>query len=185
MSIKKVLIIIGLVYVLVGCIFGGFWAYNNLRSPAIFEFNPDARDNPKAKKKAKKKDASESDLKEEAQKREDALKLFLEFPYFRLPMIIVPVVRDGRVHAFLHLHIAMKATGDKTFKRAKILLPRIVDAIYSDLYVSFSNLWNMRADPKPSVIKERIFSATEKVLGHKHIDTIYIREFIFKRTETE
>lgn len=156
-----------------------------MRSPPIFEFNPDVRENPKAKKQAKKKEASESDLKDEVQKREDALKLFLEFPYFRLPMIIVPVVRDGRVHAFLHLHVAMKATGDKTFKRAKILLPRLVDGIYSDLYASFSNLWNMRSDPKPSVIKERIFAVTEKVLGHKHIDTIYFREFIFKRTATE
>lgn len=183
MNTKIIIIIAGLVFVLIGCVFGGFWAYNNLGSPEIFEFSPDPRDNPKAQKKSKGKQSSESDVKDETQKREDALKLFLEFPYFRLPMIIVPIVRDGKVHAFLHLRIAMKATGYESFKRAKVLLPRLVDGIYGDLYASFSNLWNMRSDPKISVIKERIFYATEKVLGNKHIETIYRREFVFKRTE--
>jgi hypothetical protein len=182
LSAKKIIIIVGLVFVLIGCIFGGIWAYNNLRSPEVFEFTPDPRDNPKAQKKSKGEQSSESDVKDEAQKREDALKLFLEFPYFRLPMIIVPVVRDGQVHAFLHLRIAMKANGRESFQRAKVLLPRLVDGIYGDLYASFSNLWNMRSDLKVSVVKERIFAATEKVLGHKHIETIYIREFIFKGT---
>lgn len=175
-------IIVGLVFVLIGCIFGGFWAFNNLRSPEVFEFAPDPHDDPKAQKKGGGSGASESSIKDETQKREDALKLFLEFPYFRLPMIIVPIVRDGQVHAFLHLRIAMKATGRESFQRAKVLLPRLVDGIYGDLYASFSNLWNMRSDPKVSVIKERIFYATEKVLGQKHIETIYIREIVFKRT---
>ncbi|MES2607313.1 MAG: hypothetical protein V4544_01055 [Pseudomonadota bacterium] len=182
MNAKKIIIIVGIVLALIGSVVGGIWAFNNLRSPEIFEFAPDPGDNPKAQKKGGNKESSESDIKDETQKREDALKLFLEFPYFRLPLIIVPIVRDGHVHAYLHLRIAMKANGREGFRRAKVLLPRLVDGIYSDLYKSFENLWNTRSDPKVSVIKERIFYATEKVLGHKHIETIYIREIIFKRT---
>lgn len=183
MELKKIISIAAFVLFLIVSIFGGIWAYNNLRSPEIFEFLPDPSEKLKMQKESKSKDASESDIKDEAQKREEALKFFLEFPYFRLPLIIVPVVRDGNVHAFLYLRIAMKAKGHESFKRAKVLLPRLVDGIYTDLYASFSNLWNMRSDPKASVIKERIFAATEKVLGYKHIETIYIREMIFKRME--
>jgi hypothetical protein len=124
---------------------------------------------------------SESQKAEETQIREEALKLFLEFPYFKLPVIIVPIVRKGRVYAYLHLHIAMKAKGRKSFIKAKVLLPRLIDGIHSDLYKSFENLWDEKSDPKTSVVRERIFYATENVLGKNIIETIYLREMNFIR----
>jgi len=153
-----------------------------MRSPEIFEYDPDTGDKPKDHKKNKKTELSEADQKEEILKREGALRLFLEYPCFRLPVLMVPVVRDGRVHAFLFLRIAMKATGRVAFKKSRILLPRLVDGIYTDLYKAFGNLWNPRQDPTTSVIKERIFAVAEKILGKDHIETIYLRDMHFTRT---
>ncbi len=165
-----------------GCVWGGLYYYKNMRSPEIFEYDPDKGDKLKEPKKGNETGLSEEDQKEEILKRESALRLFLEYPCFRLPVLIVPVIRDGRVHAFLFLRIAMKATGRTAFKKSKILLPRLVDGIYTDLYKAFGNLWNSRQDPATSVIKERIFAVTEKILGKNHIETIYLRDMFFTRT---
>ena len=177
------LIIVGITLLIAGCVWGGIYYYTHMRSPEIFEFTLDPSENPKVEKRAAGEKLSESDKMEETKKREEYLKAFLEYPYFRLPMIAVPVVRDGRVHAYLHLRIAMRAISHESFKKSKILLPRLVDGIYSDLYKAFENLWNQRYDPTTSVIKERVFAVTEKILGKNHIDTIYLREIVFKRVD--
>jgi hypothetical protein len=89
------------------------------------------------------------------------------------------VVRNGQVHAFIYLRLAMKATGHAGFRKAKVALPRLVDAIYSDLYKAFENLWDARFDPTTSIIKERVFAVTEQILGHNIIKEIYVREMLF------
>ena len=193
----RLIIIIGLVVLLGGCVVGGLIFFKPQKEPEIFQFPADEYDNPTVAKKGKNKEGpntektdldrekEDEDRKEAAQRREETLKLFLEFPYFRLPLIAVPIVRSGRVCAYLHLRIAMKATGRETFTRSKVLLPRLVDGIYGDLYKSFENLWDQSVDPKTSVIKERIFAVCEKVLGRNHIETVYLREMHFNRTKIE
>jgi hypothetical protein len=154
----------------------------NFKSPEIFQFKKEVWDDFVTNDDANEdKELTQDENKEIKKKREESLKLFTNYPYFRLPLISVPVIRDGYVHAHLYIFISMKAIDPKSYTKSRILLPRLIDGIFSDLYKAFENLWDERFDPKPSVIKARIFSVTEKVLGKDQIDTIYLREIIFKR----
>lgn len=170
---------------LIGAIGVGLWSYSKSDASQInfesFEFAPDEEDKPQKQGKRGPENASDEDLKIEQEKRKTALLLFLEYPYFRVPLITVPVVRNGQVHAFLYLRLAMKTTSHKSFRKAKTALPILVDGIYSDLYKAFENLWDARFDPTSSTIKGRVFTVTDQILGKKVIKEIYVREMLFIR----
>lgn len=120
-------------------------------------------------------------LSQKASQREADLQLFLEEPYFRLPVITIPTLRNNKMHGILHLRIIMKSINHAGFQIAKVLIPRLVDAIYSDLYKAFSNLWLTEYDPSPVVIQKRIQKVTSDTLGKGIIDEIYLKEFFFTR----
>lgn len=184
MNIKIIISILALIVGLSGAIGAGLWFYfNPINTTPAFEFSADEQDKVRKETKPRGAVTAEADLKEEQAKRQAALLLFLEYPYFRLPMLNIPVIRNGQPHSFIYLRLAMKATNYKAFTKAKILLPRLVDAIYSDLYKAFENLWDARSDPTALVIKERVFAMTDQILGQHVINEIYVREMFFKRLD--
>ena len=122
------------------------------------------------------------DQKEVAEKRKEELQIFLEPPYFRLPLMSIPVIRGGELIATLHLRLEMKAFDNDSFSRAKVMIYQIIDAIYTDLYGAFSNLWIKRTEPDPNVIRDRIFFCVNKVMGGKHIEAVFLKEFFFTRS---
>ncbi len=157
---------------------------NKMRSPEVFEFSNDELEHFSEKNKSEEKDLSPEERSEITNNKDNSIDYFAGFPYLRFPLIAIPVIRGGHVHAHLYIFLAMKAIDEKSYTRSNVLMPRLIDGIYSDLYKAFENLWNERSDPKISIIKERILAVTEKILGKNQIETIYIREIIFKRIKS-
>lgn len=135
--------------------------------------------------KNKKEDSSDSnnenDAATKAQKRAEDLKLFLEEPYFRLPTISIPAIKSGRLKGVLHIRVVIKVDEKKTFTVAKLLIPRIIDAIFTDLFKAFNLLWHPKYDPNPAVIQRRVMQTCQKVLGKKGLNAVLIQEFFFTR----
>lgn len=123
----------------------------------------------------------ESQLSQQASQREADLRLFLEEPYFRLPVITIPILRNEKLYGILHLRIVMKSVNHDGFQTAKVLIPRIVDAIFENLYVSFANLWLSHLDPTAEIIQKRLEKTTLETLGAGKVDQIYVKEFFFTR----
>jgi flagellar basal body-associated protein FliL len=117
----------------------------------------------------------------EAYKPSEEQLYFLEPPFFRLPTFRIPIIRQGKLFAYFHLKIEMEANSHQSFDLAKFLLPRLVDRIFSDLYVAMSNLWSVTVDPTSEAIKERIYRVCEGVLGKGKIKSIYIPQIIIDR----
>ena len=116
-------------------------------------------------------------------KRKDVLQLFLTPPYFKLPVLSIPIIRGGVVAATLHLKLEMKASDRDSFERAKVLIDRLIDAIFTDLYGAFSNLWIQQYDPSPDVLKERVAECTKRVMGEGKVEDIYLKEIYFNRSQ--
>ncbi|MBA4249563.1 MAG: hypothetical protein C0432_02195 [Candidatus Puniceispirillum sp.] len=123
----------------------------------------------------------DGDKNKKAQKRIDNLKLFLEEPYYRLPVIFVPAIKTNKLKGILNIRVVMKIDQRKAFNIAKNLVPRITDAIFVDLFKAFNLLWYPKYDPNPKIIKKRILKTIQEVLGKGGIDTIIIQEFFFTR----
>ncbi len=178
LGVKQIiLILVGGVLVFSAVIAGGIYFVNKPAPVEFFEFTEAGVDE---KNNAPEHGSNaEPDHNDSPTKREDDLTTFVRAPFFNLPLIIVPVIRDGKVIATLHFRVTMKATGRTSFERCKILLPQLVDGIFSDIYKSFENLWILHSTPSPAVIKERIFYVTEKILGKGHVESIFLKKFFF------
>jgi flagellar basal body-associated protein FliL len=117
----------------------------------------------------------------EAHKPSEEQLYFLEPPFFRLPTFRIPIIRQGRLFAYFHLKVEMEANSHQSFNLAKFLLPRLVDKVFTDLYVAMSNLWSVGADPTSEAIKERIYKVCDQILGKGSIKGIYIPQIIIDR----
>lgn len=114
--------------------------------------------------------------------REKDLQLFLKEPFFRLPTIVIPILRDENILGLLHLRIVMESTNHEAFERAKILMPRLVDAIYCDLFGALGTLWLAQYDPSPIAIQGRIKKLAEDIYGPDIILQVSLKDFLFSRT---
>jgi hypothetical protein len=125
---------------------------------------------------------AEEDIAEKIRIREEYLKLFLEEPYFQLPDVKISIIRKGNIMGILFLRIVMKAKGHTEFQKAKILLPRVLDAVFADLWEAMSTLWVVEVDPSPKLIKGRINKVTNEILGKDIVEEIFLKEYFFNRT---
>lgn len=183
MSNKKNGLIVLLFFLIVLIGFATYFSSNN--TTRMGETFVDESHKANIQKVDEREDSSESngenDANKKAQKRAEGLKLFLEEPYFRLPTISVPAIKSNKLRGFLHIRIVIKVDDKKAFTIAKLLIPRINDAIFVDLFKAFNLLWYPKYDPSPSVIQKRIIKACQKVLGEKGINAVLIQEFFFTR----
>lgn len=106
---------------------------------------------------------------------------FLEPPFFRLPTMRVPIVRHGKLFAYMYLKVEMEADSHETFDLAKFLMPRLVDRVFSDLYVAMATLWIETVEPSSEAIKERVYAVTKQILGKGKIKTIYVSQILIDR----
>lgn len=125
-------------------------------------------------------DESERLAREKAIREED-LKLFLEEPYSKLPIVTVPIIRYQRVFGMIHLRVITKSRNRLGFRLSKILMPRLIDAIFCDLYGAFYNLWIQDSEINPKVIQKRLLTVIQKAIGPEYIEEIYLKEFFFNK----
>jgi hypothetical protein len=125
----------------------------------------------------------EERLEEIANKREADLSLFLEEPYFRLPILTVPIVREGKIMGLLRSRVVLKVENHENFQMAKIIIPRLIDCIFVDLYASMANLWLAENEPNVKVIEGRIKKCVERVLGEKLKPEVFLKEYYFTRNQ--
>lgn len=149
----------------------------------------DERERQKEKEKEEKADETkgvevdEEDAKKSGKKgMED--QYMIEPPFFRLPTIRVAILKDdGKIAGYLHLKLEMEAASLDDFNEAKILLSRLVDGIFADLYSALSNLWVNKEDPKIEVIKERVQRIADKILGKGKIKSVFVRQIFLDRQQ--
>lgn len=116
--------------------------------------------------------------------REDENEYAIEPPFFSLPTIRIAILKDdGKIAGYLHLKLEMEAASIDDFNTARILLPRLVNGIFEDLYSALSNLWINKENPKVDVIKERVLKVAEKILGKDKIKSVFVRQIFLDRLE--
>jgi hypothetical protein len=132
-------------------------------------------------KKSTKIDENTIKFKLEDYLAKDSEFYFLEFPYFRMPLIVLPVIQSEELIATIRIQLQFEAKDKEAYDRAKILLPIVADQIYSDLFAVFSSLWIPSIEPKMETIKGYIMKSCEKVLGKDIITQIFIRQFFIDK----
>ncbi|MCX7337908.1 MAG: hypothetical protein NTX76_01315 [Alphaproteobacteria bacterium] len=103
---------------------------------------------------------------------------FLSPPFFRLPPLIVPIVKQGEVVAYYFVRMEMEASSLAVFSEAKVSLVKLIDGVFADLYAALGTLWQGAGDPDQSVIKERVQRVADQVMGKGKIKSVYIRDAV-------
>lgn len=190
MHFKTILIFATIVLMLAGAFMAAIWSSQQNRRGQSFTLDEEGAKGAAAKNDVGELEDGEGDgsdaeraelLAQQASQRAADLQLFLEEPYFRLPVITVPIIRNEKMMGILHLRIVMKSVDHEGFQLGKVLTPRLVDAIFYDLYCSLANLWLPQRDPTYKALLKRMHAMTTKTLGPKRIQDIYIKELFFTR----
>lgn len=101
-------------------------------------------------------------------------------PYFLLPTLNVPVIREGEPAYTITILIELKVIEKLEHQNTKMYIPCLIDGIFMDLYKSFGLLWIPPQLPSSNILKERILAACQKILGKNIIENAYIHKLIIR-----
>lgn len=99
---------------------------------------------------------------------------------FVIEKIAVPIIKSGRIIAYLRLSVHIQSKTSDILETVKTLEFVLRDAFYTDLYSAMSDLWIPNKDPNPESIKKRIQNVANKTLGPDQA-TVYIKELYLHR----
>lgn len=107
---------------------------------------------------------------------------FLKNPFFRLPCLKIPVIKEGKLVANVSIQFDMKAFGKESFFDAKILAPRLVDAIFRDLYGALQDRWFLENKISGETLSKRALEIANRVLNKDSVEMVFIKELFVSQT---
>lgn len=96
--------------------------------------------------------------------------------------LIIPVIREKVIYAYLLLSMNIQASDEETFKKMTHLRPLILDAIFADIYGAMGDLWIPNRDPKPETVQKRLQRVTDTIMAPGEAK-IYIGTFYLQRLQ--
>ena len=105
---------------------------------------------------------------------------FIKFPFFRLPIIGVPVIKNNQWISTFFIHLEGEAASREVYDNIRILMPKITDAIFTDLYQNLCVFWFPEQPVSPRNMASRAHDQIEKTLGTKTIKRIFVRDSYMK-----
>jgi hypothetical protein len=114
----------------------------------------------------------------EKEKKEPYL---LVYPYSHLPSLTIPIIQNEEVTGMLHLKLAIKSRDMESFVMCEIMIPQIVDRIFSDLFAIFGCLWLPSIEPKAETIKTHIMRSISKIVEKGKVEEVFIQEYYIEK----
>ena len=101
-----------------------------------------------------------------------------------LEPIIVPVIKNGKVMAYLRLTLKLVTKDKVAFQPFIGFLPRLRDAYFSDIFSAMCDQWLPYKDPVPATVLTRLQKITNSVIKTEEI-VVYITNFYFYRLPSD
>jgi hypothetical protein len=105
---------------------------------------------------------------------------FIEFPFFRLPVIGVPVIKNNQWISTFFIHLEGEAASREVYDDIRIFMLKITDAIFTDLYQYLCIFWFQEDPVSAKNMVSRAHDQIEKILGTKTIKKIFVRDSYMK-----
>lgn len=98
-------------------------------------------------------------------------------PYMALPTFIIPVIQDRQLVTAYSIDITVEATSKEIMPELFIFRPRIIDALFTDMYSVFCLVWSPDTRVLLKDLKVRLLRVTQKVAGKKRVRSVLIQSF--------
>ncbi len=95
-------------------------------------------------------------------------------PFVMVPILIIPVVKNNKVHAYLTLSAELKCIDVESYRTVRASTIPIKDAIFSSLYKAMSILWVGPHEPNPAVLEKRIKKIVNKYFKKNTVEDVII-----------
>lgn len=98
-------------------------------------------------------------------------------PYMALPTFIIPVIQDRQLVTAYSIDITVEATSKEIMPELFVFRPRIIDALFTDMYSVFCLVWSPDTRVLLKDLKVRLLRVTQKVAGKKRVRSVLIQSF--------
>lgn len=102
----------------------------------------------------------------------DILRELVKFPHIR-----IPVVQGRDVQTYYLIEFYVECDTEEAAQKVYKMRPKVIDAVYSDLYGLLSVVWHPDLFIDLKDLKTRIEKVCEKILGKELFEKILIQQF--------
>ncbi len=110
--------------------------------------------------------------KETNNEKTDILREIVKLPQFR-----IPVVQRRQIQTYYLIEFYVECDTEEAAKKVYRMRPKVIDAVYSDLYGLLSVVWHPDIFIDLKDLKTRIEKVCEKVLGKDLFEKVLIQQF--------
>lgn len=110
--------------------------------------------------------------KETSNEKTDVLKELVKFPQFR-----IPVVQRRQIQTYYLIEFYVECDTEEAAKKVYRMRPKVIDAVYSDLYGLLSVVWHPDIFIDLKDLKTRIENVCEKILGKDLFEKVLVQQF--------
>jgi hypothetical protein len=105
--------------------------------------------------------------------RKSDVSYFLKKPYFRLSPFEITIFENNACYGTMRIIVTLKSTL-KDWLEVRSKIPLVYHHMFVDLYQSLNYLWDRTNIPDHKILKKRLQTVADKVLGHGKIEEVTI-----------
>lgn len=97
--------------------------------------------------------------------------------FVKLPTFIIPVIQDRQIVTAYSVDITIEATSKEIAQEIHPFKPRLIDALFADMYSVFCLVWSPDTRVLLKDLKSRLLRVAQKVAGAKRVRSVLIQNF--------
>lgn len=94
-----------------------------------------------------------------------------------VPVFKIPVIQNRRIKTYFLIEFMLEADSHEAALKLLKLRPKIIDALYADLYGVLAVVWYPGFHVNLDELKQRIGRICEKIAGQDLYENIYVQQF--------
>lgn len=102
--------------------------------------------------------------------------------YMRIERIVVPKIADNSVPKLFTYTLIVEFADAESRERAKVIMPKLMDAYLRDLHVLTSRPAAGDGAPDPEVTKKYLLQSSQRILGADAVKDVLIERTLVRRT---
>jgi hypothetical protein len=107
----------------------------------------------------------------------------LDGPYYmRIERIVVPKIADKAVPKLFTYMLVVEFADAEARERAKVIMPKLMDAYLHDLHVLTSRAATGDNGPDPAITKKYLLQSSQRILGAEAVKDVLIERTIMRKT---
>ncbi len=95
--------------------------------------------------------------------------------FVKIDPIILPLIQQNKVTRFITVVITLEMPIDDATLQVELVKPRLMDALFTELYSLFSQKMVREQGPDSPLVKQRVKLVSDRILGPGKVDAVLVQ----------